>query len=148
MVDTKIIFVYNFVVSSNWSVLCQQLVLIESIMLIISIKLILIMLTMNLLCSKFSLNTFRYSLIELLLKGATKLYFTHDSYVVIILFNTGLQKPGFSTDSFGKLFCLSRLFVFRLFCVEFNVTFTNFINLHNHCLHNRYQVLCVFVLIY
>ena len=37
------------------------------------------------------------------IKGATKLYFARYSYVVIILFNTGLYKSAFSTDSFRKL---------------------------------------------
>ena len=44
-------------------------------------------------------------------KGATKLYFMHCSYEVIILFNTGLYKSGFATDFFGKLF-----FVFLRLC--------------------------------
>ena len=56
-------------------------------------------------------------------KGATKLYFMHCSYEVIILFNTGLYKSGFATVFFGKLFfvflrlcflpvmCRSRIFV-------------------------------------
>ena len=48
-------------------------------------------------------------------KGATKLYFTHYSCVVIILFNTGLYKSAFSISSFGKLvFCLSAPFVLCL----------------------------------
>ena len=79
------------------------------------------------------------------LKGATKFYFTHYACVVIILFNMGLYKSAFSTDSFGKLaFCLSVL------CqTEFDITFINFITfaLNNYCLY-KYQVLCVFVLIY
>ena len=46
------------------------------------------------------------------IKGATKLCFKHYLCVVIILFNKGLYKPGFSTDSFGKLvFSVSVLFV-------------------------------------
>ena len=44
-------------------------------------------------------------------KGATKLYFMHCSYEVIILFNTGLYKSGFATVFFGKLF-----FVFLRLC--------------------------------
>ena len=31
------------------------------------------------------------------------MYFMHCLYVIIISFNTGLCKPTFSTDSFGKL---------------------------------------------
>ena len=58
----------------------------------------------------------RYS--GLLLKGATKFYFTHDSCVVIILFNTGLYKSVFSTYSFGKLVFLS-LCLFCVFCCLF-----------------------------
>ena len=42
------------------------------------------------------------SISAFLVKGATKLYFTHYSYVVIILFSTGLYKSAFSTDSFGN----------------------------------------------
>ena len=46
-------------------------------------------------------------------KGAMKLYFTDYLCVVIILFNTGLYKSAFFTESFGKLvLCLSALFVF------------------------------------
>ena len=61
----------------------------------------------------------------LFFKGATKLYFTHYSCVVIILFNMGLYKSVFSMDSFGKLVFLSfRAFcVFRLLCIEFNLIF-------------------------
>ena len=45
-------------------------------------------------------------------KGATKLYFTRNSCVVIILFNTHLYKFSFCTNSFRKLiFWLSELFV-------------------------------------
>ena len=46
------------------------------------------------------------------IKGATKLFFMHYSWVVIILFNTGLYKLPFSIDSFEKLaFCLSTFFI-------------------------------------
>ena len=39
------------------------------------------------------------------------MYFTHYSCVVIILFNTGLYKSAFSTDSLGKLVvCISAFF--------------------------------------
>ena len=41
------------------------------------------------------------------LKGAAKLYFVHYSCAVINLFNMGLYKSAFSTDSFGKLVFLS-----------------------------------------
>ena len=52
--------------------------------------------------------------------GATKPYFRRYSYVVTILFNTGLCRSAFSTVSFGKLvFRLSVLSVF--FCFESNV---------------------------
>ena len=48
-----------------------------------------------------------------LFKGATKLYFTHYSSVVIVLFDMGLYKSGFLTFHFGKLpFCLSAPFLF------------------------------------
>ena len=54
------------------------------------------------------------------IKGATKPYFRRYSYVVTILFNTGLCRSAFSTVSFGKLvFRLSVLSVF--FCFESNV---------------------------
>ena len=49
------------------------------------------------------------------------------------------------------LFFLSfwALCVFYLFCIKFNISFINFLTLHNHCLHySRSQVLCVFVLTY
>ena len=46
-------------------------------------------------------------------KGARKLSFTHYSFVVFILFNTGLWKSAFSTNSFRKIvFYRSALFVF------------------------------------
>ena len=48
-------------------------------------------------------------------KGATKLYFTHYSCGVIILYNTGLEKSAFSPYSFGKL--VFRLFVFSAYTV-------------------------------
>ena len=66
----------------------------------------------------------RYS--GLLLKGATKFYFTHYPCEVIILFNTGLYKSVFSTYSFGKLvFYLSAYFVFSAACSEFDVILTS-----------------------
>ena len=77
------------------------------------------------------------------------MYSTYYSCVVIILFNTGLQKSAFSSDSFGKLVFSSfwAFYVFCLLCFEFDVSFINFLTLHNHCLHSsRCQVLCVFVL--
>ena len=68
-------------------------------------------------------------------KGATKLYFMCYSRVVIILFNTGLYRSGFSTYSFDKIrfssscvliFHVSVSLAFLLFsfsdlCLEFNV---------------------------
>ena len=58
-------------------------------------------------------------------KGAMKSYFMHYSCVVIIVFNTGLCRPAFSTISFGKLvFHLSVLSVF--FCSESNVASQDF----------------------
>ena len=85
---------------------------------------------------RFSSHCFSY------IKGATKLYFGHYSYVVIILFNTDLYKSAFSTDSFVKLiFCLFMLSALRW--IEFDITFINFVTLalHNQC---KCQVLCVF----
>ena len=49
------------------------------------------------------------------LKEATKLYFTHYSYVVIILFNKCLYRFVFSTYSFGKLVSFVSLRIFCLF---------------------------------
>ena len=85
------------------------------------------------------------------IKGAMKLYSSHFSCLVIVLFNTGLWKSLFSTDSFGKLvFYLSELFfVFCLFCVEYDGRSINLLALHNGSLHsNRCQVLPVFFLTY
>ena len=62
-------------------------------------------------------------------KGARKLSFTHYLFAVFILFNTGLCKSAFSTNSFRKLVFLS-FCAFCLFCllwVEFDVIFINFI---------------------
>ena len=50
-------------------------------------------------------------------KGTTKLYFTHYSCVVIVLFNTGWF--AFSTISFRKL--VFRFCAFCDFCFELNV---------------------------
>ena len=62
--------------------------------------------------------------------------------VVIILFNMGLYKSTFSTDSFGKLaFCLLALFALRW--IEFDITFINFITFRNYHVY-KYQVLCCF----
>ena len=56
------------------------------------------------------------------IKGATKLYFTHYSCAVIILFNAGLYKSAFSTYLFRKLVVLSFCtFCAYFFCVEFDV---------------------------
>ena len=68
--------------------------------------------------------------------------------VAIILFNMGLQKSAFSTDSFGKLFSVSfwAFCVFCLFCVEFDVSL-NFLKLNNYCLHStRCKMFCAFVI--
>ena len=51
-----------------------------------------------------------------------------------------------------EFFCLSVFFVFCIFCllyVRLDISFINFLTLHNHCLHSsRFQVPCVFALIY
>ena len=52
-------------------------------------------------------------------EGATKLYFTHYSWVVIILFNKDLCRSVFSTISFRKL--VFRLSVLSVFCFGLNV---------------------------
>ena len=72
---------------------------------------------------QFNQNSFSF----VVLKGATELYFTHYSCVVIILFNSGLYKSAFFTDSFGKLVFLCTFCVFYLFCVELDAIFINFI---------------------
>lgn len=81
-----------------------------------------------------------------LIKVATKLYSKHYSCVVINLLNAGLLiKLAFSTDSFQKpvFFCLSEIFVFSASFVELDISFTNILILHNHCLQSdRCQVLC------
>ena len=69
------------------------------------------------------------------IKGATKLlHVAHYSCVVIILFNTGLYKSAFSTDSFGKLvFCFSAPFcVMSIRC--------NLHKLYNICIITVYIV--------
>ena len=77
-----------------------------------------------------------------LLKGATKLYFTHYLCVIIILFNTGLYKYAFFTDSFGKGF----LFFFA-FCIVSSSMYPSqtLQHLHNHCLYSKWVsvTLCV-----
>ena len=56
------------------------------------------------------------------IKGATKLYFTHYSCAVIILYNAGLYKSAFSTYLFKKLVVLSFCtFCAYFFCVELDV---------------------------
>ena len=67
------------------------------------------------------------------IKEATKLYFTHYSCVVIILFNTSLNESVFSTYSFGKLdlFFLSAHFVFS-HCSEL-IIFINELIFKNFC---------------
>ena len=62
---------------------------------------------------------------------ATKLYYTHYSHVVIILFNADLDESAFSTYSFGKLvYCLSSFslfsdsFIFRYYLhKQYNISF-------------------------
>ena len=60
-------------------------------------------------------------------KGAAELYFTHYSWVAIILFHTDLHKSAFSTYSFEKLLCFFLVFLvfcfFCLLCLEFDVSF-------------------------
>ena len=63
-------------------------------------------------------------------KGTTKLYFTHYSCAVIILFNTGLSKSAFSTYLFRKLVVLSYCtFCVYILCIECDVIFLNFNNI-------------------
>ena len=76
-------------------------------------------------------------------KGATKLYFTHYSCVVIVLFNKGLYSSVFSTILLeNQSFCLSAFFVFSA-CSEFDVMFMNFCNIcitTIHIVDVRYSV--------
>ena len=81
------------------------------------------------------------------LKGATKSYFTHYSFLVFILFNTGLCKSAFSTNSFRKLvfFIVLRFLSFlpvmcRIWC--------NLHKLYNICTIFVWHVICVFALTY
>ena len=60
----------------------------------------------KLLCNIFALIQ------AILFKEATKSYITHNSCVVIVLFNTALCRSAFSTVSFSKL--VFRLSVFSL----------------------------------
>ena len=60
-----------------------------------------------------------------------KSYFTHYSFVVFILFNTGLCKSAFSTNKFRKLFFYrSVLFVFSAYYVSI---WCNLHRLYNIC---------------
>ena len=75
-------------------------------------------------------------------KGATKLYFTHYSCGVIVLFNKGLYSPVFLL-----FFWKTSLFVFLRFlfsaCSEFDVMFMNFCNIcitTIHIVDVRYSV--------
>ena len=83
--------------------------------------------------SKMMKNSFYFILKALfvlkIFKGATKSHFAHYSFVVFILFNTGLRKSAFSTSSFRKLVSVLSFCAFCLFCllcVEFDVIFINF----------------------
>ena len=62
-------------------------------------------------CAQYKFTTFYEK--DDVFKGATKLYFTRYSWLVIILFNTGLDKSAFFTYSFGKL--VFRLRAFSVF---------------------------------
>ena len=72
------------------------------------------------------------------LKGASKLYFTHYSCAVFIMFNTGLYRSAFSTYLFEKPVVLSFCAVcVYFFCVEFDVIF---LTLYNVCIIIVYRV--------
>ena len=67
-----------------------------------------------LVCSRFFLVSYT-KILSWGIEEATKLYFMHPSCIVIILFNTDLQKSAFSIYSFKKLVsCLSMLYGFCL----------------------------------
>ena len=84
---------------------------------------------LNIVVQMVNLPGFCVFILKSFVKGATKLYFTHQSCVVIILFNKGLCKSVFSTYSFGRLvFCLYAFFVITA-CSEFDVLFINFCNI-------------------
>ena len=77
------------------------------------------------------------------LKGATKLYFMHTLYDVIILFNTDLYKSAFPTYSFENL--LFRLSVFFIFvCSVLNSM--SFLKTDNIFLINVYLNKCSVIL--
>ena len=75
-----------------------------------------------------------------LFKGATKLFFTHYSCVVIIFSSTGISKSAFSTYYFGIL-----VFYLSVFCVFCNMRF-EFDVLYNHCSYKHHLAICNFVL--
>ena len=72
------------------------------------------------------------------LEGATKSYFTHYSFVVFILFNTGVCKSAFSTNSFRK----------QVFIVLRFLSFLSAMCWIRCNLHKLYSIICVFVLTY
>ena len=69
---------------------------------------------------------------------STKLYFTHYSCAVIILFNTGLYKSAFSIYSFGKLVFVS----FWAFLCFLSVMCRIWCNLHKHLYDYFLSTLC------
>ena len=72
----------------------------------------------------------------------------HCWFVVLILFNTGLCKSAFSTNSFRKLFFIVLRFLSLLtVIVEFDVIFINLITFAQSLFIQVY-VICVFVLSY
>ena len=81
-------------------------------------------------------------LILVFFKGATKLYFTHYSCVVIILLITDLYKSAFSIYSLGnQFFCLSALFVLTA-CSDFdNSSWTFLKHLYNNYLRSRCKLM-------
>ena len=84
-------------------------------------------------------NSCRVVLINVVLKGATKFYSTHYSCVVIILVILRVYK------SLHFLLILSEIYFFAflsflcfllVLCVKFDVSFINFLTLHNYHLHS------------
>ena len=76
-----------------------------------------------------------------LIKGATKFYFTHYSWLLIILFNSGVFKSTFYLFFWKtSFFCLSAFFVFSAFS-KFGVIFMNICNIY---IIIRCQVLWIF----
>ena len=77
---------------------------------------------------------------EILLKGATKLYFTH--YLCVLIIFSGLSNSMFSTFYFGKL--VSWFLVFNLFSVFHEFFIQYHYNIYICCLYKCHLVITIF----